>query len=165
MQTFKQFITENDQDTIDRIQMRKILNDDDGMAFWRILQDPNSNFGNTKIIPSKRVQLVAVRHDMFNTKDLMIAAEQMQVKIDDDVLHAAVEAFPAAVKFVVPFMDKPPKDWVQKALTDEKWIMYKRHFTEPALNDYDTFVKHHFKGNTILMNKWLRYAQNIRELQ
>jgi hypothetical protein len=164
MQTFKQFITENDQDIIDQIQIRKIQNDDDGMAFWRILQDPDSHFGDSKIIPSKKVQLVAVKHDMFNTKDLIIAAEKMHVKIDDDVLRAAVEAFPAAVKFVVPFMDNPPKDWVQQALTDEKWIKYKRHLTEPELNDYDTFVKHYFKGNTILMNKWLRYAQNIREL-
>jgi hypothetical protein len=29
---------------------------------------------------------------------------------------------------------------------------------------YDEFVKKQFKDNTILMNKWLRYAQNIREL-
>jgi hypothetical protein len=29
---------------------------------------------------------------------------------------------------------------------------------------YNKFVKRHFKNNTVLMNKWLRYAENIKEL-
>lgn len=30
---------------------------------------------------------------------------------------------------------------------------------------YDDFVKKTFADNTVLMNKWLRYAQNIREME
>jgi hypothetical protein len=29
---------------------------------------------------------------------------------------------------------------------------------------YDDFVKHTFANNTVLMNKWLRYAKNVREI-
>jgi hypothetical protein len=29
---------------------------------------------------------------------------------------------------------------------------------------YDRFVKEHFANNSVIMNKWLRYAKNMREL-
>jgi hypothetical protein len=29
---------------------------------------------------------------------------------------------------------------------------------------YDKFVKDYFKDNTVMVNKWLRYAENIRSL-
>lgn len=30
--------------------------------------------------------------------------------------------------------------------------------------DYTEFVQHYLKDNTVLMNKWLRYANNVREM-
>jgi hypothetical protein len=46
---------------------------------------------------------------------------------------------------------------LKEALSHELFI--KRYHSA-----YIKFVKEHFKNNTILMNKWLRYAENIRSL-
>lgn len=50
------------------------------------------------------------------------------------------------------------KDLLNSILTNESLIKYKAH---PI---YDKFIKDYFKDNTILMNKWLRYAQNMRSM-
>jgi PP-loop superfamily ATP-utilizing enzyme len=60
-------------------------------------------------------------------------------------------------------------EMLRRVLTDEKFIK-QQHWRNrsngrsTSAYEYDDFVKKYFKDNTILMNKWLRYAQNIREL-
>jgi hypothetical protein len=48
----------------------------------------------------------------------------------------------------------PTKEHVTTALTDPEFIQ------EPDL--YTDFVKKHFKDNTVLLNKWMRYGENMR---
>jgi hypothetical protein len=51
-----------------------------------------------------------------------------------------------------------PEDLVKKILVSEDFML---NWHERL---YNQFVEEYFKNNTILMNKWLRYAQNIRSL-
>lgn len=51
-----------------------------------------------------------------------------------------------------------PEDLVKKVLTSEEFIL---DWHERL---YDQFVQEYFKNNSILMNKWLRYAKNIRDM-
>jgi hypothetical protein len=51
-----------------------------------------------------------------------------------------------------------PKDVLNIILTDETIIKFNKFLI------YDDFVRHYFKDNTVLMNKWLRYAENIRSM-
>lgn len=53
-------------------------------------------------------------------------------------------------------INNPDKLIVSKSLTDPEFIQFKV--------TYDDFVKEYFKDNSVLMNKWLRYADNIREM-
>lgn len=50
----------------------------------------------------------------------------------------------------------PTPEAASVVLTNEDFINNSRH--------YEYFVRKYFKDNTVLMNKWLRYAENIKEL-
>lgn len=52
---------------------------------------------------------------------------------------------------------KPDKDMIKTALTNI-------HFIMDAVA-YQNFVQEHFKDNSVLMNKWLRYAENMRNMK
>jgi hypothetical protein len=54
-------------------------------------------------------------------------------------------------------INNPTPDMVKAALTEPMFIDQ-----EPEL--YEQFVKKHFKSNSIMMNKWLRYAENVRNM-
>jgi hypothetical protein len=58
---------------------------------------------------------------------------------------------------IVCMFQHPTKEAVKVALVEPKWI-------SSDDETYEEFVEEYFKNNTILMNKWLRYAQNIRDL-
>jgi hypothetical protein len=65
----------------------------------------------------------------------------------------------AAVKkrgILIKSCKNPSKELLNTALTEPKFIKNEKH--------YNKFVKQHFKDNTVLMNKWLRYAKNVREM-
>lgn len=48
----------------------------------------------------------------------------------------------------------PTKEQVTTALTDSEFIQEEDLYTD--------FVKKHFKDNTVLLNKWVRYGENMR---
>lgn len=45
-----------------------------------------------------------------------------------------------------------------------KQVLSSSNFIINSPEGYTKFVKHYFKDNTVLMNKWLRYAENVREM-
>jgi hypothetical protein len=55
------------------------------------------------------------------------------------------------------FKEQPSKELINTALTDSNFI-------KKIPKRYEMLVQRLFKDNTVLMNKWLRYAENIREL-
>jgi hypothetical protein len=58
--------------------------------------------------------------------------------------------------FAILSIKNPTSEAVSSVLTNERFIN--------SIDVYNKFVKQFFKNNTVLMNKWLRYAENIREL-
>lgn len=58
---------------------------------------------------------------------------------------------------IVCMFQHPTKEAVKVALVEPKWI-------KSDDETYEEFVEEYFKTNSILMNKWLRYAQNVRSL-
>lgn len=42
-----------------------------------------------------------------------------------------------------------------------KLVLTDAFFIKRSTNEYIEFVKKYFKNNTLLMNKWIRYAKNI----
>jgi hypothetical protein len=66
----------------------------------------------------------------------------------------------AAVKHMgmnLTLIPNPTPEMIKIGLTDEEFIM-------DYPDEYDRTVKHIFKNNTIMMNKWLRYAENVGNL-
>lgn len=57
----------------------------------------------------------------------------------------------------IEYLHNPTNEVVKVALTSEPFIKYWH-------SAYENFVKRHFKDNTVLMNKWLRYRDNMREI-
>lgn len=63
----------------------------------------------------------------------------------------------AAVKHMgmnLVLIPNPTPEMIKIGLTDEEFIM-------DYPDEYVRTVKHIFKNNTIMMNKWLRYAENV----
>lgn len=98
-------------------------------------------------------------HNM--TEPQMIAA----VKEDpDNIMHmsnATPKVMMAAVKTYGGtlrnfWMEKPSKEIVNAALTEPSFVSNAR--------DYNNLVKDMFADNGILMNKWIRYGQNMRDM-
>jgi hypothetical protein len=53
-----------------------------------------------------------------------------------------------------------PKDLLNSILTNDTLI----NTRDKSFSSYDNFVKYVFKDNTVLANKWLRYAENMRQV-
>lgn len=106
---------------------------------------------------SKRVQIAAVEHWPNEINELIKYSE---TPIDEDVKMAAVKTYGG----VIVWIPNPSNELLKVALTDPKFIELSQATQDGIVRPYDSFVKKHFKNNTILMNKWLRYAKNIREL-
>jgi hypothetical protein len=63
----------------------------------------------------------------------------------------------AAVKHMgmnLTLIPNPTPEMIKIGLTDEEFIM-------DYPDEYERTVKNIFKSNTIMMNKWLRYAENV----
>jgi hypothetical protein len=71
------------------------------------------------------------------------------------VMIAAVKEYGGALRNF--WMDRDiPKEVINTALTEPSFVTNGR--------DYDSLVKDMFADNSILMNKWLRYGKNMRNM-
>jgi hypothetical protein len=73
-----------------------------------------------------------------------------------DIPEADIESLIRNNPQLIINIKNPSKTLLNIALIDQKFIN--------NVTKYNTFVKNCFKNNTVLMNKWLRYAENMREL-
>lgn len=72
---------------------------------------------------------------------------------DEELQLLAIDMVSAPVMYI----KKPTKKVTDQVLRDEDYIS-----TSP--NNYKAFVMRIFKGNSILINKWIRYCDNVRDL-
>lgn len=54
----------------------------------------------------------------------------------------------------IKYIKNPTRNVITKALTDPNFVQ--------NVQTYDPYVRKLFKDNTLMMNKWLRYAENVR---
>ncbi len=93
----------------------------------------------------------------YNEKEALEAVKhwgpaiQFMENPSEAVKLAAVQNNSYALKFI----DNPSQLILLTALKDQRFI--NQQF------DYDRFIKKHFANNTLLMKKWLRYGQVMRE--
>jgi hypothetical protein len=94
--------------------------------------------------------------------------------VPEDVIQTAVRKLPANITQVkkpseelkllavskngslIKGFHNPSKELLNAALTEPKFVKSEK--------DYNKFVKQQFKDNTVLMNKWLRYGDNMRSM-
>lgn len=136
-----------------------------------------------KIVPSHKVLLASVSRNPKNIIPILDAkirpSEDVILQVIEDSINDRMGAGYVSILCSIPALSEKivrkildynifsasnlvesgneiPSDLVLPILTNERFItVYSRN--------YDSFVKHHFKNNSLLMNKWLRYAENIRE--
>jgi hypothetical protein len=60
---------------------------------------------------------------------------------------------------IIPLFEYPTANVIKTLLSEPMFINATKH------DMYDRFVQEYFKTNTILMNKWLRYAENMRTMK
>jgi hypothetical protein len=95
--------------------------------------------------PSDEMKLLAVQNNGYTIMCIKKPSIELQL--------AAVQQNGGAITVI----KKPSKSVVNAALTDENFI--KNNSTA-----YDEYIRNYFKNNGILANKWLRYADNVREM-
>jgi hypothetical protein len=146
MKTFSEYLSEVSQPNSFWIRGGKWEMGQDGYWTWdgpmHLLDDQIDDLPDDKIIG-------ALYHHSLSIADI----ENPSRTVLDWLLHNRV-GFLATVRDV----RKLPADYVKQVLVSEDFML--NWHTEL----YDTFVKDYFKNNTVMMNKWLRYAQNIRSL-
>lgn len=86
-----------------------------------------------------------------NPYDAIVFTDPVNLRVTRQWLHQVTGGFKTATS-----VDLRPKT-IKKLLIDEDFIKHEAH-------QYNAFVKQHFKDNSVLMNKWLRYANNVRNL-
>lgn len=119
----------------------------------------SSDTANIKIMDKKGYcteenQLAVVKQD-WPAVDALLRAK---IKVPESVLLEAVSKNGAAINTIYKFVKNLPKSVVTTALTEPNYIHMGTDF-------YGEFVKDYFKNNTILMNKWLRYRDNMRDIK
>lgn len=116
--------------------------------------------------PTKRVQLAAVKENCNAIEYIENPVEEVQLLAvkenghliahisnpSETVQLAAINQASNSIESI----KNPTVTVLNTALTNTRWI-------NMMPNQYDNFVKEYFKNNALLMNKWLRYAKNIRE--
>jgi hypothetical protein len=95
--------------------------------------------------PSELVQLAAVKNYGFAIQWILNPSEAVQL--------AAVRQNPWSIRKI----KSPSQSTIKSVLTNPNV------FSVP--NEYETLVKRFFKDNTMLMKKWLRYAEAMRNPQ
>jgi hypothetical protein len=99
-------------------------------------------------------QLAVVKQDWPAIEVLLRAG----VTVPESVMLAAVSKNGAALHIIYIVIKDLPKAVVTTALTEPNFIHMGTDF-------YGQFVKDYFKDNTVLMNKWLRYRDNMRDIK
>jgi hypothetical protein len=94
-------------------------------------------------------QLKAVTN---NPDAFVLIVQNLKITPNEEVQLAAVSQKGDLVRAI----KNPSQKVLNIALSDEKFIK------QPTL--YDNYLKREFKDNTIMMNKWLRYAENVRSM-
>jgi hypothetical protein len=121
------------------------------------------------IVPSEAVQMVAVTRVGFLVGSIKNPSEAVQLAavrqngaaieriIDNGVIpSAAVESAAIASNVMaILYIKHPSPIDVKKALTDLFFISY-------SIDNYEKVVKRLFKDNQILMKKWIRYGETMR---
>jgi hypothetical protein len=98
------------------------------------------------IIPSESVQLAAVRRNGYLVGTIPSPSEAVQL--------AAVNSSPAAITSIKGI---PSTTAIKLALTNANFISWEI--------EYNDTVKELFKDNNLLMQKWLRYGETVRNQQ
>jgi hypothetical protein len=93
--------------------------------------------------PSETVQKMAIWPDIYAIKSIKNPTPSVQMEV--------VRAMSRAIEFI----DNPTEEAIKTAFTDEKFI-------KDSPTSYEVQVKRVFKGNTLLMKKWLRYGEAMR---
>jgi hypothetical protein len=125
--------------------------------------------------PSPRVRLAAIEHKYWLTDLIKKPTEHEQMVCLDGVVREydkgtvsyvyideddyAVNAIWDDTGEVITLFEDPTANVIKRLLTEPMFIN-----AAPRFHIYDDFVKEHFKDNTVLMNKWLRYGKNMREM-
>jgi hypothetical protein len=115
--------------------------------------------------PSEKVQLVAVQRDPFSIYYIKNPTEKVQLlavslnaytirSIKNPSEAVQLEAIREGNGRVVQFLENPTASAIKAALTQQGLI-------DDSM-DYTRIVKKLFANNTILMNKWLRYGEAMR---
>ncbi len=122
--------------------------------------------GIRKIVnPSEAVQLASVNHNGFSIKYIKTPSETVQLAAIECGWNAimyiknpcesaqllSIITVPAAIQYI----KKPTPKVIITILKTQVFINDK--------GKYNKFVKEHFDNNTILMKKWLRYGEAMRE--
>lgn len=110
-------------------------------------------------IPSEAVQLAAVEESPGAISYLLDADETPS----EAVQLAAVKGYGETLIELHNYGIKISKQVLHAGLTEHNFI-HVDDDNNPHMMSYDDFVKQYFKDNTVLMNKWLRYAKNVREM-
>jgi hypothetical protein len=128
------------------------------------------NIINSAIINEGPVALKKLEDGNYLTNDIMLAAlEHFGTALHWGVLGYYTGELPE--KYITPeliaaclklsicnirYVPHPTKEQITTALTDPEFI------EETDL--YTDFVKKIFKDNTVLLNKWMRYGENVRSM-
>ncbi|MCK9369786.1 hypothetical protein M0R04_07770 [Candidatus Dojkabacteria bacterium] len=94
--------------------------------------------------PSLAVQIAAVHRNPIVIRHLPDSSEVVQLSAIADLQGWAIQ-----------FIHNPTTKVLLTALKDLKFIKDEE--------EYETFIKQYFANNTLLMKKWLRYGQAMRE--
>lgn len=62
------------------------------------------------------------------------------------------------IYYILWLITPPDPDVLKQCLMSDRFIINYR-------DGYETLVKRQFKDNSVLLNKWLRYAENVRKLE
>ncbi len=96
--------------------------------------------------PSEAIQLAAVN----SASDALIWITKKGIVPSDAVQSAAVSRMGSLIRYI----KHPSSQVVKVALTDQRFIGFKE--------SYEREVKRIFSNNALLMKKWLRYGETMR---
>lgn len=123
-----------------------------------LLEDDSETFADWKEIHGHNFPAITVELRKPKSDDFIYdAIIDMGIKLLHNISTVSPELQKRLVDWngmCITYFKDPVKEVVKTALTKDNFIKY-----WPAA--YKQFVTEYFKDNSILMNKWLRYADNM----
>ena len=110
-------------------------------------------------IPSEKILQAAVKDSPGAISYILDAGETPS----EEVQLIAAQRYGETIMELDNYSIKMSKQVLNAGLTEYNFI-HVDDTNNPHMMSYDDFVKRYFKNNTVLMNKWLRYAKNVREM-